>query len=59
MENFDFYHCFGLFRLAGIAQQIYYRYYHGQTKDKRFKTMILGVAALDQAARGVIDQSDI
>ena len=59
MENFDFYHCFGLFRLAGIAKQIYYRYYHGQTKDKRFKTMILGVAALDQAARGVIDQSDI
>ena len=34
--NFDFYTIFGLFRLAGILQQIYYRYYHGQTQDKRF-----------------------
>ncbi|HOJ13754.1 MAG TPA: phosphotransferase family protein, partial [Deltaproteobacteria bacterium] len=31
IDNFDFYLCFGLFRLAVIAQQIYYRYYHGQT----------------------------
>ncbi len=26
-EQFDFYYCFGLFRLAVIAQQIYYRYF--------------------------------
>jgi aminoglycoside phosphotransferase (APT) family kinase protein len=36
VDNFDFYVIFGLFRLAGILQQIYYRYYHGQTQDKRF-----------------------
>jgi aminoglycoside phosphotransferase (APT) family kinase protein len=59
MENFDFYYCFGLFRLAGIAQQIYYRYYHGQTNDERFKTMILGVKYYDQTARRVIEHSDI
>ena len=34
--DFRFYRVFGLFRLAVIIQQIYYRYYHGQTKDGRF-----------------------
>ncbi len=36
VPSFDFYEIYGLFRLAVIIQQIYYRYYHGQTKDKRF-----------------------
>ncbi len=31
-----FYEVFGLFRLAVIAQQIYYRYHHGQTSNERF-----------------------
>jgi aminoglycoside phosphotransferase (APT) family kinase protein len=31
-----FYEVYGLFRLAGIAQQIWYRYYHGQTSNQRF-----------------------
>ena len=31
-----FYEVYGLFRLAGIAQQIWYRYYHGQTDNPRF-----------------------
>ncbi len=34
--RFDFYYAFGLFRLAVIVQQIYYRYAHGQTSDPRF-----------------------
>lgn len=34
--RFDFYYAFGLFRLAVIVQQIYYRYTHGQTSDPRF-----------------------
>jgi aminoglycoside phosphotransferase (APT) family kinase protein len=34
--DFRFYRVFGLFRLAVIIQQIYYRYYHGQTSDERF-----------------------
>lgn len=57
--NFDFYHCFGLFRLAVIAQQIYYRFYHGQTKDERFKIMIVGVQVLEEAAAALIDQSKL
>ena len=40
VDHFPFYFCFGLFRLAVIGQQIYYRYYHGLTKDSRFKAMV-------------------
>jgi len=36
LDSFVFYEVYGLFRLAVIIQQIYYRYYHGQTQDKRF-----------------------
>jgi aminoglycoside phosphotransferase (APT) family kinase protein len=36
VKDFRFYRVFGLFRLAVIIQQIYYRYFHGQTKDGRF-----------------------
>ncbi|MEM8898843.1 MAG: phosphotransferase family protein [Bacteroidota bacterium] len=41
MEGRDmrFYYVFGLFRLAAIIQQIYYRYYHKQTKTKAFAVM--------------------
>ena len=34
--SFDFYYAFGLFRLAAIVQQIYVRFVHGQTTDRRF-----------------------
>ena len=59
IANYDFYYCFGLFRLAGIVQQIYYRYYHGQTKDKRFEAMILAVHTLDKIARFNIEKSNL
>ncbi|MBR7747794.1 phosphotransferase family protein [Undibacterium baiyunense] len=36
VDNFDFYAIFGLFRLAVIVQQIYYRYFHGQTTNPSF-----------------------
>jgi aminoglycoside phosphotransferase (APT) family kinase protein len=35
--DFRFYEVFGLFRLAGIAQQIYFRYHHKQTQNPAFK----------------------
>jgi aminoglycoside phosphotransferase (APT) family kinase protein len=57
MEDFDFYYCFGLFRLIVIIQQIYYRYYHGQTRNKRFKDFAKGIPVLEKAARGVISRS--
>jgi len=48
IHNFEFYRAFGLFRLAVIAQQIYYRFYHGQTKDKRFQMLIFAVSILEK-----------
>lgn len=36
-ENMAFYEVYGLFRLAAIAQQIYYRYHHKQTRNPVFK----------------------
>jgi len=57
IENSDFYYCFGMFRLAGIVQQIYWRFYHGQTKDERFKLMIIAVQVLEAACRRLIEKS--
>ena len=59
VDSYDFYYCFGLFRLAVIAQQIYYRFYHGQTSDKRFEVLIWGVLALDTTARLNIEKSSL
>lgn len=36
-ENFTFYEVYGLFRLAVIVQQIYYRYHHKQTRNPAYK----------------------
>jgi len=52
--DFSFYYCYGLFRLAVIVQQIYYRSYHGQTKDSRFKNLDLWVSVLAGAADAVM-----
>lgn len=59
LENFDFYYCYGLFRLAGIVQQIYYRYYHGQTQDKRFAQFIHMNRLLEQMTLQVIAKSSL
>jgi aminoglycoside phosphotransferase (APT) family kinase protein len=37
ISDFSFYEVYGLFRLAVIVQQIYYRYHHGQTQNPQFK----------------------
>jgi aminoglycoside phosphotransferase (APT) family kinase protein len=39
IDNLVFYYAFGLFKLAVIVQQIYYRYHHGMTSDARFKDL--------------------
>jgi aminoglycoside phosphotransferase (APT) family kinase protein len=45
-ENWTFYEVFGIFRLAVIAQQIYYRYYHKQTNNPVFKDFWIVIHAL-------------
>jgi aminoglycoside phosphotransferase (APT) family kinase protein len=37
-SGFLFYLVYGYFRNAVILQQIYYRFYHGQTQDERFRS---------------------
>jgi len=44
LSNIVFYYVFAMFKVAVIIQQIYYRYFHGLTKDERF-------AALGEVAR--------
>lgn len=48
VDNFPFYFCYGLFRLLVIGQQIYYRYYHGHTKDQRFAGFLKKAFVLQQ-----------
>ena len=45
-DNWKFYEVFGIFRLAVIAQQIYYRYYHKQTNNPAFKDFWIVIHAL-------------
>ncbi|HCW91889.1 MAG TPA: phosphotransferase family protein, partial [Marinobacter sp.] len=58
-EKFDFYEIYGLFRLAVIVQQIYYRYYHGQTKDKRFAAFGHAANYLEQRCKRLIGESSL
>ena len=59
IDNYDFYYTYGLFRLAGIVQQIYFRYYHGQTRDKRFATFVKMNELLERMSLKVIAQSSL
>jgi len=58
-QQFDFYYCFGLFRLTVIAQQIYYRYFHKITNNKRFAMLTSVVTSLEKTALKVIESSDL
>ena len=57
IPNVDFYYVFGLFRLGVIAQQIYYRFKMGQTKNPRFAAFGMFVAALASVAERTIQNS--
>lgn len=59
INNYDYYYTYGLFRLAGIVQQIYYRYYHGQTQDKRFASFVHMNTLLEQMSLKVIRRSSL
>jgi aminoglycoside phosphotransferase (APT) family kinase protein len=52
--NWTFYEVYGLFRLAVIAQQIYYRYHHRQTRNPAFRHFWIAVRYLDRRCRKLI-----
>ncbi len=55
-SNVLFYYAFGLYKVAVIVQQIYYRYVQGFTKDERFAHFDKNVAALAQEAARAISE---
>lgn len=55
VSDFKFYEVYGLFRLAAIIQQIYYRYYHKQTQDQRFAGFGHAVNFLHQRCLQLLD----
>ena len=54
VDDFRFYEVYGLFRLAVIAQQIYFRYHHKQTNNPAFKNLWFFVHYLMYRCRKVI-----
>jgi len=59
VSNVLFYYVFGLFKIAVIAQQIYFRYQQGLTKDERFAALIGAVRILGHTAAQAIDKGRI
>ena len=55
VSDTDFYEIYGLFRLAVILQQIWYRYHHGQTTNEAFATFGQVAAYLDTRCQRIID----
>jgi aminoglycoside phosphotransferase (APT) family kinase protein len=54
VDNMAFYEVYGLFRLAAIVQQIYFRYHHKQTRNPAFKNLWFFVHYLLWQCRRVI-----
>lgn len=57
-DQWAFYEVFGLFRLAGICQQIYYRYQHKETTNPAFRTFGIATVALEMRCRRIIRQTE-
>jgi aminoglycoside phosphotransferase (APT) family kinase protein len=53
-DNWTFYEVFGLFRLAVIAQQIWYRYFHRQTTNEAYAVFGPAVGYLETRCRTLV-----
>lgn len=54
-----FYYIFGTFKIAVIAQQIYFRYHKGFTQDKRFANFNTFVNALGKISINAVEKEEI
>ena len=59
VSNLTYYFCFGLFKLAVIVQQIYYRFFKGHTQDPRFAQLNEMVGLLGRVAAGAIERDTV
>ena len=48
LSRLGYYEVFGIFKIAVVLQQIYFRYHRGQTRDERFRNF-------DQRVRGLVE----
>ena len=58
-DDLVFYYVYGLFKTAVVAQQIYYRFAKGMTKDARFGAFIFAVRLLGEQAATAIARNAI
>ncbi len=56
-DNWVFYEVFGLFRVAAILQQIYYRYHHKQTRNPKFKRFWLATHVINRRCQKLIREA--
>jgi aminoglycoside phosphotransferase (APT) family kinase protein len=59
LSDGQFYYCYGLFKIAGIVQQIYARYVRGHTRDPRFARLNHLVAALGSQTERTLEAKSI
>jgi len=59
VDKWPFYEVYGLFRLAVILQQIYYRYHHKQTRNPAFRNFWLMNHYLNWRCRRIISRSGL
>lgn len=57
VSRISYYEIFALFKVAVVLQQIYFRFWRGQTTDQRFKDFDLRVRGLVEAAAKMIEAS--
>ena len=59
IDDLTFYFAYGLFKIAVIAQQIYYRYKHGHTSDPKFANLNKASALCCNTAWQAIQKNQI
>ena len=58
VSHIAYYEVFAIFKVAVVLQQIYHRYYLGQTSDPRFAAMEGRVLGLVEVAAGLMQRTD-
>ena len=56
LRRIVYYEILGIFKLAVILQQIYYRFHRGQTSDARFRDFDRGVKGLARLAASLVER---
>jgi aminoglycoside phosphotransferase (APT) family kinase protein len=57
VSGLGYYEVFGIFKIAVVLQQIYFRYHRGQTRDERFRNFGERVRGLVEVAAAVAERA--